>query len=192
MRDESSGDVTHLLDEIHAGRTHAADDLLPVVYAELRRLAGARLADEYSPTVPQPTSLVHEAYIRLVGDREVRWENRAHFFAAAAEAMRRILIDRARRRASVKHGGERRRVTLEDESVDQEPTAVELLALDEALDRLETNDPDLATLVKLRYFAGLTVPETADALNLSERTVNRRWKAARAWLHRAVEHGQGA
>lgn len=186
MVDTAPGDVTQLLNRLEAGHTQAAEDLLPIVYAELRRLARARLAKERSPTVPEPTSLVHEAYLRLVGDHEVRWEGRAHFFGAAAEAMRRILIDRARRRASRKRGGRRQRVTLDDEVTPAGPPDVELLALDAALDRLEARDPGLAQIVKLRYFAGLTVPETAEALNLSSRTVNRRWMAARALLHRDV------
>ena len=183
MTDDASTQVTRLMGEIADGKPEAAGDLLPLVYAELRRVARARLARERTADVPQPTSLVHEAYLRLVGDREMRWANREHFFAAAGEAMRCLLIDRARRRRRQRHGGDQRRVTLDDELPGDAPTAVELLALDEALGRLEAHDAAMANVVKLRFFAGLTIPETAEALNLSVRTVNRHGVAAKTWLH---------
>lgn len=191
MSDPPSREVTRLLQEIGEGRDSAADRLLPVVYAELRRLARARLVRERSAAAHQATSLVHEAYLRLVGDREYRWDNRAHFFAAAGEAMRRILIERARRRARLKHGGGQRRVTFDEDSTegraavtpDPGPPPEELLALDDALIRLDARDAAMGNVVKLRYFAGLTVAETARALEMSPRSVNRLWTAARAWLH---------
>jgi len=134
----------------------------------------------------QPTSLVHQAYLRLLGDQQPHWEGRGHFFAAAAEAMRRILIERARQRASLKRGGDMQRVEYDEAQAKSEPRAEDLLSLDAALDGLEAKDPTMANIVKLRYFAGLTVPETADALGLSARSVNRHWTAARAWLHREM------
>jgi RNA polymerase sigma factor (TIGR02999 family) len=174
--------VTDLLDRVRAGQAHAAEALLPIVYSELRKLARARLARERPGQTLQATALVHEAYLRLVGDADPSWENRGHFFAAAAEAMRRILIERARRYAAEKHGGGQNRVTLSEEIAATIGTAEELLALDLALTRLEQRDFQMATVVKLRYFAGLEVEETAQALGTSSRTVNRLWTAARAWL----------
>jgi RNA polymerase sigma factor (TIGR02999 family) len=162
--------------------------LLPLVYDELRRLAAARLAAEPSGSTLQPTALVHEAYLRLVGSPEGdRWDHRGHFFAAAAEAMRRILIDHARRKAAAKHGGAMRRQVLDPDAAPAWEPREDLLALDEALGRLEAADPEKANVVKLRYFAGLTLAEAAAALNLSERTAGRHWAYARAWLRRAVE-----
>ncbi len=184
--------VTELLARVQAGEAHAVDELLPLVYAELRRLARGRLKRERSGTGHQPTSLVHEAYLRLVGSRQDQWEGRAHFFAAAAEAMRRILIERARHRAAEKYGGGRRRVSLDESALSDEPHSVELMALDQALERLEKRDPEMGNVVKLRYFAGLTIPETGDALNLSPRTVNRQWTAAKAWLRREMSRSGGA
>lgn len=164
----------------------AADELLPLVYAELRRLAKSRMAREKHAHSVQPTSLVHQAYLRLIGDRQPHWEGRGHFFAAAAEAMRRILIERARQRSSLKRGGDLQRVDYDEAQAKSEPRAEDLLALDAALDSLEAKDPTMANIVKLRYFAGLTVPETGEALGLSPRSVNRHWTAARAWLHREM------
>ena len=175
--------MQRLLDRIQTGSAAGVDELLPLVYEELRVLARARLAREWSDDVPQTTSLVHDAYLRLVGERELRWESRTHFFATAGEAMRRILIERARRRHAFKRGGGRRRVTLEDDAAVGQARSADLLALDEALGRLEEGDEAMANVVKLRYFAGLTIPETADALGLSPRTVTRMWTAARAWLY---------
>jgi RNA polymerase sigma factor (TIGR02999 family) len=182
MGEAPSSRVTRLLQDLGAGRREAAAQLLPLVYDELRRLARARLARERA-SLHQPTSLVHEAYLRLVGDAECRWANRAHFFAAAAEAMRRIGVERARRRARLKRGGGGRRVTLDDDVPAAGPDPDETLALDAALARLEARDAAMADVVKLRYFAGLTVEETARAMELSPRSVKRLWAAARAWLY---------
>ena len=181
-------DITQILSDLAQGDTHAAGQLLPLVYEELRQLAAARLAEEAPGNTLNATALVHEAYLRLVGPADAaRWDNRGHFFAAAAEAMRRILVDRARRKAAARHGGGLARLELEpDLAAAQEPRE-DLLALDEALDRLAAADPLKADLVKLRYFAGLTLPEAAAALGLSERTAGRHWAYARAWLRRAVE-----
>ena len=174
--------ITELIGKIGEGDAQAADELLPLVYDELRRLSRSRLARERREDA-QPTSLVHDAYLRLIGDADYRWENRAHFFAAAGEAMRRIVIERARRRARQRHGGGQVRVTLDDDQVAGHPLRpAELLALDAALSRLELHDRSLSDVVKLRYFGGMTVPETARALDLSPRTVDRQWAAARAWL----------
>ena len=184
--------ATLLLREIGERKTSAAHELLPLVYDELRRLARAQLARERPGSTLQPTALVHEAYLRLIGDDERAWEGRAHFFAAAAEAMRRILIERARRRVAVKHGGEHRRVDLTDIEQNREPQPEVVLAVDQALERLEQRDASMATVVKLRYFAGLSVEETAQALALSERTVKRHWSGARAWLARELGRSASA
>lgn len=186
---DSTGPITRLLDELKQGRRQASDELLPLVYAELRKLARARLAREKHGQLQQPTSLVHEAYLRLIGDAGADWEGRGHFFGAAAEAMRRILIERARRRARVKHGGGQQEVEFDEALAHHEPPSEELLALDAALTRLEAQDSDMAKVVKLRYFAGLTVEETAHCLDSSPRTVNRQWTAARAWLRREMSGG---
>jgi RNA polymerase sigma factor (TIGR02999 family) len=181
-------DITRILSQIEAGDSLAADELLPLVYDELRKLAAVRLAAEPSGNTLQPTALVHEAYLRLVrspnGDQ---WDHRGHFFGAAAEAMRRILVDNARRRAATRHGGARQRQALEPDTAAVPETREDLLALNEALDLLAVEDPVKADLVKLRYFAGLTLPEAAAALGISERTAGRHWTFARAWLRRAVE-----
>lgn len=181
-------DVTRILSQIEAGDTAAAEMLLPLVYDELRRLAAVRLAAEPSGNTLQPTALVHEAYLRLVGSANGdQWDHRGHFFAAAAEAMRRILIDNARRKAATRHGGELQRQVLDPEAVSQPEPREDLLALDSALDRLAVEDPLKANLVKLRYFVGLNLAEAAAALGLSERTAGRHWAYARAWLRREVE-----
>jgi RNA polymerase sigma factor (TIGR02999 family) len=174
--------ATRLLGEISAGSRAASEELLPLVYDELRRLARARMARLKPGQTLQPTALVHEAYLRLVEGQDQSWDNRGHFFAAAAEAMRRIVIDRARRAARIKHGGDQVRITLSAFRGGVEPRPAELLALDDALDRLEEQDPRMAEVVKLRYFAGLTQDETALAMHISRRTVNRLSTAARAWL----------
>lgn len=183
--------VTRLLAAIGAGKKDAIDELLPTVYAELRRIARVRMARETPGQTLQPTALVHEAYLRLVGDPHLEWKNRSHFYAAAAEAMRRILIERARRYSREKHGGKLRRSPLEEVPDAGGPQFEDLLALDEALRRLEARDPQMGSVVKLRFFAGLTVPETAQALQISPRTVNRLWIAARAWLGQAMERPSG-
>jgi RNA polymerase sigma factor (TIGR02999 family) len=181
-------EVTQLLIAMDQGDPRAASQLLPLVYDELRRLAAARLATEPSGNTLEPTALVHEAYLRLVGapDGE-QWDHRGHFFAAAAEAMRRILIDNARRKAAARHGGALHRQALDSDAVPIPEPREDLLALDEALCRLEAEDPLKAKLVKLRYFAGLSLSEAARALELSERTAGRYWAYARAWLREAVE-----
>jgi RNA polymerase sigma factor (TIGR02999 family) len=181
-------DVTQILAAVEAGDPNAAAELLPLVYDELRKLAVARMAEERPGQTLQATALVHEAYIRLVGgSHREDWNGRGHFFAAAAEAMRRILVEAARRRACARHGGGRDRVDL-DASALVAPAADEgLLALDEALSRLVTEDPIAADLVKLRYFAGLTVPQAAELLGVSPRKADFLWAFARAWLRREIE-----
>jgi RNA polymerase sigma factor (TIGR02999 family) len=178
-------DVSRLLDAAAAGDRRAAADLLPLVYDELRQLAAARMAAESPDHTLQPTALVHEAYLRLVGPAdEHRWEGRGHFFAAAAEAMRRILVDAARRKRREKHGGDRNRVDLDAASPAAPDPRHDLVALDAALTRLAAEDPQAARLVELRHFAGLSVAEAAQALGISPRTADRVWAFARAWLHR--------
>lgn len=177
-------EVTELLRSIDQGDRHAASALLPLVYDELRRLAAAQLAKEGPGQTLQPTALVHEAYLRLVGSLdEPRWDNAGHFFGAAAEAMRRILVERARRKASVKHGGAFRRVDFDHEMAAGEAQPAELLMLDEALTELEVHDRRAAEALKLRYFAGLTLKETAAAMRISMRTADRLWALAKAWMY---------
>jgi RNA polymerase sigma factor (TIGR02999 family) len=186
------GDVTRILADIERGDRQAAGELLPLVYDELRRLAGARLAREAPGQTLQPTALVHEAYLRLVGgDPGKAFDGRGHFFAAAAEAMRRILIDRARDRGRLKRGGGRRRVRLDLDALLAEPPGDDLLALDEALTALAAEDPGAAALVQLRVFAGLTLGQAAVALGVSRRTAERDWTYARAWLCEALS-GSGS
>ena len=182
-------DVTQVLNAIDEGDPHAAGELLPLVYEELRRLATAKMNRESSEQTIQPTALVHEAFMRLVGnERSTEWDNRGHFFAAAAESMRRILIEAARRRNAEKRGGGRKRLDLSgNEAVVDPADSDNLLALDDALTKLEKEDPDLARLVELRYFAGMTVDQTAEVLKVSPRTVKRNWAYARAWLQRQIE-----
>jgi RNA polymerase sigma factor (TIGR02999 family) len=176
-------EVTQILDAVAAGDQQAAAQLLPLVYAELRRLAAIRLNQETPDQTLQPTALVHEAYLRLVGAAdERRWNSRGHFFAAASEAMRRILVESARRKARVKHGGEMQRVDLEAADVPVRPPAEEILALDDALTRLAGHDPDAARVVDLHFFAGLPIEEAAEALGISRATAYRQWSYARAWL----------
>ena len=178
-------EVTSLLSAIAKGDPHAAVDLLPLVYDELRRLASQWLAQEEPGHTLQPTALVHEAYMRLTGtkDSENGWDSCGHFFAAAAEAMRRLLVENARRKKRCKHGGDRQRISLEvAESLVQAPSE-DLLALDEALTRLAAHDPIKAEVVKLRFFVGLTMPEVAQSLDLSLATVERYWTYARTWLY---------
>ena len=186
-------EVTRILGEIEHGDPHAAEQLLPLVYNELRKLAAQRLAGEKSGQTLQATALVHDAYLRLVDTEQPQhWNSRGHFFAAAAEAMRRILIDRARRKRSGKHGGGRRRVGLAPDALLAGPdqtAADDLLALDEALQQLEREEPLKAQLVKLRFFAGLSLAEAAQALNLSTATAKRHWVYARSWLYGKL-HGR--
>jgi RNA polymerase sigma factor (TIGR02999 family) len=180
-------DVTRILSAIERGQDGASEQLLPLVYDELRKLAARRLAQEKPGQTLQATALVHEAYVQLVDSQQgQRWDGRGHFFAAAAEAMRRILIDSARRKRRPKHGGDRQRADL-DEAGDAIAAPVQdLLALDEALEKLAAGDPVSADLVKLRYFAGLSIDDAAGALGISPRTADRRWAYARAWLRQEM------
>jgi RNA polymerase sigma factor (TIGR02999 family) len=180
-------DVTLLLGAAAAGDRQAAAELLPLVYDELRKLAALRMAAESPDQTLQPTALVHEAYLRLVGPIDTPgWENRGHFFAAAAEAMRRILVDSARRKRTHKHGGHRRRVDLPDVPAEPEVADEQLLALDAALTRLAAEDSVAARVVELRHFAGLSIEDAAATLGLSRATAYRHWTYARAWLRDAV------
>jgi RNA polymerase sigma factor (TIGR02999 family) len=179
--------VTEILNQIDHGDRAASEQLLPLVYRELRQLAAARLAHERSGAKHDATSLVHQAYLRLIGDGpQPQWDSRGHFFAAAAEAMRRILVDNARRNRRPKHGGDRKRVDLEADCVASSAPGDDLLELNDALDRLAAEDPDKAQVVKLRYFAGLSLEETAAALGIAPATAKRRWAYARAWLYDAL------
>ena len=180
-------DVTQLLHALDAGDPKAADQLLPLVYEELRRLAAARMAQEKPGQTLQATALVHEAWLRLAGSGEQRWEGRRHFFAAAAESMRRILVEKARRRLRVRHGGGLERVDLDGVEIPGGVREEQLVAVDEALAALEREDPKKAEVVKLRYFVGLTHREIAEVLNLSEATVERHWSFAKAWLFSQIQ-----
>lgn len=180
-------DVTQVLRQIEAGDPSAAEQLLPLIYDELRKLAAARMANEAPGHTLQPTALVHEAYLRLVQpDQPQHWDGRGHFFAAAAEAMRRILVDNARRHAADKHGGGRRRQDVHQVDPPDGAGEVDVLALDEALNRLGAEHPRKAALVKLRYFAGLTLAEASASLGVSTATAERDWAYAKAWLHREL------
>jgi len=180
------GDITLLLMRANAGDSAAADELLVRVYEELRRLAAAKMAGETPGQTLQPTALVHEAWLRLGGDQQPAWRNRAHFFGAAAEAMRRILVDRARRKATAKHGANSTAEELRDDLIEVQAPADEILKVNEALGELARHDKTAAEIVKLRYFAGLTVEETAEALNISASSVDRNWVYARTWLKAAL------
>jgi RNA polymerase sigma factor (TIGR02999 family) len=181
-------DVTRILSALEQGDPHAAEQLLPLVYDALRRLAAQKLAQEQPGQTLQATALVHEAYLRLVDtDKPPHWSGRGHFFAAAAEAMRRILVENARRKGSLKRGGGRRREALAEDQLVASEAHDELLALDEALDQLAVADPQAAELVKLRYFAGLTVAQAAEILGVSPRTADFLWAFARAWLLRQLQ-----
>ena len=185
------GQVTRLLDAMTDGEESAAEELLPLVYDELRRIARGRMARERQGLTLQPTALVHEAYLRLIGDEALGWENRRHFYAAAAEAMRRILIERARRISREKHGGKLQRAPLADDISGDVPRAEELLALDHCLRQLEERDHAMAQVVQLRFFAGLSIHETSQVLDVSPRTVNRLWTGARAWLGKQMGNPAG-
>ena len=180
-------DVTRILSAIEHGDPHAAEQLLPLVYDELRKLAAERMAQEKPGQTLQATALVHEAYVRLVGaDQEKSWDNRGHFFAAAAESMRRILLNRARDKGRHKRGGDRQRVDLDRIAVADKASDDEVLAIDEALERLGRQNPPCAELVKLRFFTGLTMEQAAAALGIAPRTAHRYWVFARAWLYDAL------
>jgi RNA polymerase sigma factor (TIGR02999 family) len=179
-------DITALLDDWGRGDSRALDRLLPLVYAELRRVAARQLRHERDGHSLQPTALVHEAYLRLVGQRQVHWQNRAHFFAVSAQVMRRILVDHARRRKAAKRGDDVERVSLAQDIAAPASDAISVLALDRALDRLAGVDPALARIVELRAFGGLTVDEAALVLKVSPSTAKRDWRTARAWLVREL------
>ena len=181
-------DVTQILSAIEAGDPKAAAELLPLVYDELRKLAAQKLASEKPGQTLQATALVHEAYLRLVeGDEAQHWNSRGHFFAACAEAMRRILVDQARRRLSLRRGGNLQRHPIEDREIEAPEPSVDVLAVHEALERFQGVDATAAQIVKLRYFAGLTIPQAAEALGISPSTADRSWAYARAWLHTALK-----
>ena len=180
--EKCGGEVTRILREVHDDGTSASEELLPLVYGELRRLAAQKLSQERPGQTLQPTALVHEAYIRLMGAEGQQWETRGHFFAAAAEGMRRILIENARRKKRAKRGGDLKRVDLVDVDLGVADGTADLLVLNDALDKLRTEDPAAADLVKLRYFAGLSVEQAGSALQLSRANAYRHWAFARAWL----------
>jgi len=183
-------DVTQILERVEQGDAKAAEELLPLVYEELRRLAVARMAQEVPGQTLQPTALVHEAWLRLAGSEKQSWRDRRHFFGAAAEAMRRILIDNARRKGRVRHGKGLVRVDLDQVDLAAQAEDESLLAVDEALSKLAAEDPAKADLVKLRYYVGLSIPEAGRALGLSESTAKRYWNYARAWLYHELKQGE--
>jgi len=181
------GDVTHILSAIEQGDPSAAEQLLPLVYEELRKLAAQKMREEKPGQTLQATALVHEAYIRLVDvEKAQHWDCRQHFFSAAAEAMRRILVEIARRKKRIKHGGELERLELDEEQLAVESPVDDLLAIDEALEKLEQFDEQAARMLKLRYYAGLGVEQAAELLGIPARTAYRNWAYARAWMYRQV------
>ena len=181
-----AGKVTELLQAMGSGNQKEFDNLIPLIYDELRRLAEYYLRRERPNHTLQPTALVHEAYLRLIDQKHIQWQNRAHFFGAAAQIMRRILVDHARRHQAHKRGGAEHRVTLNEEVAFHGERDVNLLALDDALTKLEALDPQKSRIVELRFFSGLSIKETAEVLGVSEATVIRQWRLARAWLHREI------
>jgi RNA polymerase sigma factor (TIGR02999 family) len=180
-------DVTRILQSITGGDTKAAGDLLPLVYEELRKLAAAKMANESPNQTLQPTALVHEAWLRLNGNENIKWDGRAHFFGAAAEAMRRILIDNARRKHARRHGGGQQRLDIADVDIASPAKDEELLAMDDALEKFAAVEKQKAELVKLRYFAGLTIEECAQILGISMPTAKRWWAYSRAWLFQQIQ-----
>jgi RNA polymerase sigma-70 factor (ECF subfamily) len=185
-------DVTHLLEELSDGNQDALGALVPLVYEQLRRLARSHMRREPRMQTLQTTALVHEAYVRLVDQRNVRWQNRAHFFAIAAQAMRRILVSRARARLADKRGGGEEKIQIDDLDIANPEPSVDLVAIDEALQRLAVLDPRQGRIVELRFFGGLTVEETADVLQLSAPTIKREWRTAKAWLRRELGQEGGS
>jgi RNA polymerase sigma-70 factor, ECF subfamily len=183
VTDKHQAPITELLEEVSSGRGEALEQLLPIVYTELRRQAARYLRRERQNHTLQPTALVNEAFIRLVDQRTVRWQNRAHFFGIAAQAMRRIVIDHARTKQRIKRGGVQQAVTLDEAMIAGQAKSIDVLALDEALTRLAAIDARQAQIVELRYFASLSVEETAEVTGLSPATIKREWAMARAWLH---------
>ncbi len=183
MPDQGDPDITQMLHNIKSGDRDAAAELLPIVYNELRRLARARMSQTPQGQTLQPTALVHEAFLRLVGKKDPGWQGRAHFFGAAGKAMRNILVDQARRKASVKHGGDMKRVNMDDVTPVISPPTEDIVSLDEAVKRLEAEDPRKGQIVNLRYFAGLSLEETAAIMELSETTIKREWQFIKRWLY---------
>ena len=180
-------DITQILSQIESGDAVAAEELLPLVYDELRKLATQRMGHEKAGQTLQATALVHEAYLRLVDVNQAQhWNSRGHFFAAAAEAMRRLLVERARRKKRMRHGGGHKRLDLDTELFISSDGDEMVLAINDALERLAVEEPEAVEVVKLRYFAGLTIEETAAAMSISVRTVNRHWTYARAWLYQQL------
>ncbi len=190
MSDTEPTDITRLLDAASGGDPRAAQELLPLVYDQLRKAAQQQMAAERPDHTLQATALVHEAYIRLVGSHQTTWESRAHFYVAAAEAMRRILIEHARKRTRIKRGGGHKRVPLSAVYLAEDARPEEIVSVDAAIRRLEKRDSRMAKIVRLRFFAGLSVEETAQILGLSDRSVRREWALARAWLHRQLGPGE--
>jgi RNA polymerase sigma factor (TIGR02999 family) len=180
-------EVTRILQSIESGDAKAADELLPLVYEELRKLAAHKMANDVQGQTLQPTALVHEAWLRLTGNENVRWDSRAHFFGAAAEAMRRILIEKARHRRALRHGGGQQRLDIQDVEIAAAAKDDELLALNDALERFATVDKQKAELVKLRYFVGMNIEEASQALGISVATAKRWWSYARAWLFQETQ-----
>lgn len=178
--------ITHVLNAIGRSEEGAAEKLLPLVYAELRRLAAARMSREMAGQTLQPTALVHEAWLRLVADGDKTWQNRGHFFGAAAEAMRRILIEKARHKSRLKHGGGQVRMNIEDLELAETTPDDKVLLVDEALGRLKHDDPELERIVVLKFFGGLSNAEIADVLGVANRTLDRQWAFAKAWLYRYI------
>ena len=191
MTESDSGAVTQILEAVERGDPRAAEKLLPLVYAELKKLGRAYMAKVPPGNTLQPTALVHDAYLRLVGKEDPGWNSRGHFFAAAAEAMRRILVEQARRKGRYKHGGDRKRVDVDDVDIPIDTPSEDMIALDEALKHLRERDARKADVVQLRYFAGLTISETAQVLGISEPTVERDWRFARALLHDELHPPKG-
>jgi len=186
LGEQAVSEVTQILEAIQRGDANAEDELLPLVYDELRRVAAGKMAHEAPGHTLQPTALVHEAWLRLVEGQDQKWSGRAHFFAAAAEAMRRILIDNARRKHARRHGGGQQRLDIQEIEIAAGMKDDELLAVNEALEKFAAQDKEKAELVKLRYFAGLTIKETSNVLNISVPTAKRWWSYARAWLYEEI------
>jgi RNA polymerase sigma factor (TIGR02999 family) len=180
-------DITLILDAINRGENEASEKLLPLVYDELRNLATARMFQESAGHTLQPTALVHEAWLRLVGDERQDWKSRAYFFAAAAEAMRRILVEHARRKARLKHGGGQQRLNIEDLELAESAPDEKILLVEEALQKLERNNPERARVVVMKFFGGMTNQEVADTVGISERSVDRHWVCAKAWLFQNLQ-----
>jgi len=188
MQELSQQNITLLLEDCIRGKKGAVDELLPQVYNELRKISSKYLRDEYKNHTLQTTELVHEAYIKLIGDQNISWQNRAHFFGIAAQSMRQILVDHARKRKSLKRGEGKSNISLDEVFEISEKTDDQIIALDEALKRLETLEERSSKIVELRYFSGLTIEETAEVLNISPATAKRDWNFAKAWLYREISN----